>query len=302
MNRRHFLILLISAITATQSSLAWADIHRWQQSEIPLWSGNPPGGGGPGGTLRISPSGAQSHIAVPILSVLTPDKPNGHGVLIAGGGGYKRIETGKESFPAARWLAERGYTAYILRYRLPGEGWNDGTLASLQDAQRALRIVREREKRVSVLGFSAGAHLLGMAVTRPDFRSYQATDKIDRLPASADAAALIYPVITLERPYTHTSTHNMLVGKEASAAENAAWSVQQYVSPGAPPFFLVQAEDDRVSDPHNTLIMSAACQRAQVPVEMIRYASGGHGFGMGRAGTPTIQWPERYEKWLSTFG
>lgn len=299
MNRRHFLTVLVSSLVATQSGLLWAEVNHLPLKVIPLWPGDPPGGGGPVGNMQTSASGAQSHIVTPILSVMTPEKPNGHAVLIAGGGGYKRIETGKESLPAAKWLVDRGYIAYILTYRLPDEGWNDGNLVSLQDAQRALRIVNSLEKQVSVLGFSAGAHLLAMAVTRPDFRSYPVTDKLDSLPATADAAALIYPIITLEAPYTRTSTHQVLVGKHASAAENATWSVQEYVTPASPPFFLVQAEDDPVSDPQNTLIMYSACQQEHVPVEMHRYTRGGHGFGMGRPGTPTIEWPEHYEKWLS---
>ncbi|VEB97827.1 Prolyl oligopeptidase family [Cedecea lapagei] len=243
--------------------------------------------------------GAQSNIAIPILTVIAPEKPNGQAVLVAAGGGYKRIEMGTEAWPAAQWLVARGYTAYVLSYRLPSEGWADGNLVALQDAQRALRIVRERENNVSVLGFSAGGHLLGLAATRTGCSSYPAQDRSDDKPAFADRAALIYPVITLEKPYEHTSTHKILVGKDASSAENAKWSVQNYVTPNSPPFFLVQAEDDPISDPQNTLIMAAACERQHIPVEMHRYSSGGHGFGMGKPGTPTVKWPEHYEKWLA---
>lgn len=187
---------------------------------------------------------------------------------------------------------------YILSYRLPGESWHGGSRVALQDAQRALRIIRQREKRVSVLGFSAGGHLLGMAVSRADERSYTPLDALDSLPARADGAALIYPIVTLEKPYSHSATHRVLVGKNATQAQDAAWSVQHYVTPTTPPMFLVQAEDDSVSDPHNTLILQTACLRAGVSVEMHRYPSGGHGFGMGRAGTQTLTWPEQYEKWL----
>ncbi|WP_437609233.1 alpha/beta hydrolase [Erwinia sp. V71] len=301
MNRHHFLTGFAASLVTTTTGLSFAALPASQPLVIPLWTGTPPGGGGPHGNTMISSSGAQSNIAIPTLTILTPAVPNGHSVLIAGGGGYKRIQIGKESWPAARWLAARGYTAAILSYRLPGEGWRDHNLVSLQDAQRALRILRQREKRVSVLGFSAGGHLMGMAATRPGFRSYPVTDPLDELPATADSAALIYPVITLEKPYTHTSAHKLLVGAGASAAANAAWSVQNYVTPHSPPFFLVQAENDPLSDPHNTLMMSASCEQNGVPVAMHRYATGGHGFGMGKAGTPTAVWPEQYEKWLHQY-
>jgi len=297
LNRRFFLTGL-AATAFVSGRLSFASSFR-ENTLIPLWNSTPPGGGGPVGQMHVSASGAQSNISVPTLTVINPVRPNGRAVLIAGGGGYKRIEAGKESLPAAAWLTARGYTSYILSYRLPDEGWHDGKLVALQDAQRALRIVREREKEVSVLGFSAGGHLMGMLALRPGFESYAPTDGIDQIPAKADSAALIYPVITLEKPYTHTSVHKIFAGAHASSAAEAEWSVQNYVTPSAPAFFLVQAKDDPVSDPANTLIMFSACEAKHVPVALHRYSSGGHGFGMGRPGTPTEEWPKRYEKWLA---
>lgn len=298
MYRRQFLLgLAATALVARSAALFAAAIGNTRYT-LPLWPGIPPGGGGPVGKIQTSLKGAQSHIAAPSLMVIEPAVPNGHGVLIAAGGGYKRIEMAMEAWPAAYWLVERGYTAYVLSYRLPGEGWHDGNIVALQDAQRALRILRSREKQVSVLGFSAGGHLLAMAATRFDYRSYPGVDALDNLPAKADRAALIYPIITLEKPYTHTSTHKMLLGNHASDVQEAAWSVQNDVTPQTPPVFLVQAEDDSVSSPQNTLILQAACVKQRVPVAMYRYPTGGHGFAMGRPGTPTVDWPAHYEKWL----
>ncbi len=310
-NRRRFIALSASALMAIRTGNALArkalvpgaiaaeKTSAGHRADIALWQGVPPGGGGPAGSELLSATGGVSNVISPSLRVFRPKNSSGRAVLIAAGGGYKRIEMGKEAWPAARWLTRLGYTAYVLTYRLPAEGWNDGSLVALQDAQRALRIVRSREKYVSVLGFSAGGHLMGMAVTRADFRSYPEQDSLDRIQAYADRAALIYPVITLERPYTHTSTHKVLVGPHAGEKENAEWSVQNFVTSQTPPMFLVQAEDDPISDPRNTLIMAAACKHKHVPMEMYRYSSGGHGFGMGRAGTPTLNWPAHYRTWLS---
>ena len=294
MNRRHFLFLSAAALLA-DGRLRAAE----SQQTIRLWPGVPPGGGGPDGPVRLSARGALSHIAQPELTVWRPAAPRGHGVLIAAGGGYRRIEMAKEAWPAARWLTMRGYTAYVLTYRLPGEGWQAGGLAPLQDAQRALRLIRQRESKVSLLGFSAGGHLSGMAACRADFASYSPIDGVDDTPPRADGAALIYPVISLEPPYTHTATHRLLAGPHAAEEVDRAWSVQTWVSGRTPPCFLVQAEDDNVSDPHNTLIMAAACRQHQVPVTLYRYASGGHGFALGRAGKPSVEWPERYAAWLA---
>lgn len=169
----------------------------------------------------------------------------------------------------------------------------------MQDAQRALRLIRAREEQVSLLGFSAGGHLLGMAACRADFAAYSPQDALDDRPARADKAALIYPIISLMSPYSHTATHRMLAGAHASEAVDRAWSVQTYVNAQTPPCFLAQAEDDSVSDPHNTLIMAAACRQHQIPVSLYRYARGGHGFAMGRPGTPTVEWPEHYARWLN---
>ncbi|MBS0894996.1 alpha/beta hydrolase [Tatumella sp. JGM130] len=300
MDRRRFLECVAGGLLLSRARGSLSAGNRPAQI-IPLWPGTPPGGGGPDGGLRVSRSGAQSNIVRPLLTVYTPPRTEGYGVLVAAGGGYKRIETAKEALPAARWLNQRGFTAYILSYRLPAEGWNDGNLVALQDAQRALRIIRAREEHVSVLGFSAGGHLMGMAATRSHFDGYPPQDSIDSLPARADRAALIYPVITLQSPYNHTSTYNVLAGREATPRQQAQLSVPTFVTPQSPPFLLVQASDDPVSDPQNTLIMQAACQRNHVPVELFRYSSGGHGFAMGRPGTPTVRWPLHYQHWLQAW-
>lgn len=276
---------------------------------LPLWNGKPPGGGGPGGSIQISARGAVSNIATPRLEVHAPARPNGAAMLVAAGGGYRRIEIAKEAEPAAQWLVARGITAFVLYYRLPTEGWAAGSLAPLQDAQRALRLIRSQAsrygidpQRVGVLGFSAGGHLMGMAATRSAFESYTTDDISGRFSARPDAAALIYPVITLEPPYQHTATRRSLVGEHPAPGMDAEWSVQEHVRAGCPPMFLVQAQDDPISNPVNTQIMADACRRAGVPVELHRLPSGGHGFGMGKPGTPTMAWPGWYQDWLRSRG
>ncbi|VAN12858.1 acetylesterase [Klebsiella variicola] len=296
MNRRQFLLFSAAALSAVRGAAATAPALT-----LPLWPDQPPGGGGPGGEARLSARGALSHIPRPVLTVWQPARATGHGVLVAAGGGYQRIEMGSEAWPAAHWLTAHGYTAYVLSYRLPGEGWQAGALAPLQDAQRALRLIRARESQVSVLGFSAGGHLLGMAACRTAFSSYPPEDALDHQPATADGAALIYPVITLLPPWSHTATHRLLVGPQASEAADRAWSVQTWVTTATPPCFLVQAQDDPISDPHNTLLMADACRQHQVPVQLFRYTRGGHGFGMGRPGTPTTAWPTAYAAWLKAL-
>lgn len=299
---RRCLLLASAAALAGGQARAGADTVR-------LWPGSPPGGGGPAGPREVDGKGAVSAIADPSLEVFPPSAPNGAAVLVAGGGGYKRIEMEREARPAARWLAARGITAFVLAYRLPGEDWGDGPLVPLQDAQRALRLIRSRAgayridpERIGVLGFSAGGHLMGMASARSAFASYRPVDAADAVPARPAAAALIYPVITLEPPYDHTSTRVQLVGRHPTPADSADWSVESHVRARCPPVFLAQAQDDRISDIANSRIMREACDRAGVPVEAHAFAAGGHGFAMGRPGTDSADWPNLYAGWLRRVG
>lgn len=266
---------------------------------FPIWSGIPPGGGGPGGSQNDDIDGVLRHVSRPDLEVFPAERPSSTAVLIASGGGYRRIGDRAEGDPAARWFNRRGVSACVLNYRLPDEGWGAGAKAPLQDAQRALRLMRAGRvpgigvpTRIAVMGFSAGGHLMGMAATCADMRSYAPMDAMDALPATADAAILVYPVITLSGPSRHTSTHRVLLGGSATPEAETEWSVETHVTAACPPVFMVQAQDDPIALPENTRLMEVACRRAGVPVERHLLASGGHGFGMGRRGTATEGWAD----------
>ncbi|WP_017799626.1 alpha/beta hydrolase [Winslowiella toletana] len=292
-SRRRFLL----ATGATLLSMSTGKIFA-REDLIPLWPDDPPGGGGPSGDMRITQNGSWFNIVSPTIQRFKPENPNGAAVLIAAGGGYRWIGMAREAWPVARWLNHHGFTAYVLSYRLPGEGWHDGKMVALQDAQRAIRMVRAMEKQVHLLGFSAGGHLFGMAAARPDFASYAPQDELDDIVPGVDSVGLIYPVITLEAPYNQTVTHLELVGHKASVAAEASWSVQNYVTKAFPPLFMAHAEDDHTANPHNAMIMKETCRRAGVPVELVTITQGGHGFGLGRAGTPAALWDEVYAIWL----
>ncbi|MBN4095079.1 alpha/beta hydrolase [Methylobacterium sp. OT2] len=274
---------------------------------IPLWPGEPPGGGGPQGPPVRDDSGAVKNVAVPVLEVYAPETPTGVAVLVAGGGDYARIGMVKEALPAALWLAAQGITAFVLTYRLPGEGWAAGPLAPLQDGQRALRLIRAAAARfridparVGVLGFSAGGHLGGLIAARSAFRAYDPVDAADDLSARPDFATLIYPVVSLEPPYDRTTTRRSLVGETPSPAASRDWSLQTHIRSGCPTLFLVQADDDAVISPEHSRILDAACREAGVPVEYHRFAVGGHGFGIGRSEAPVALWPRLCRLWLTS--
>lgn len=219
----------------------------------------------------------------------------------------------RQLYPAMRWLTARGITVYVLVYRLPPEGWLEGPRAPLDDARRALEIVLQRAQgdgidpaRIGLLGFSAGAHLMGMLATGwrgSDTLAGSPSGAVSPVPhASLAGVALIYPVITLEKPYDRTATRRALVGRKPDPSLARAWSVQTHVGKGYPPVFLVQADDDRIASPANAALMARRCVRAGGAVTYVSLPAGGHGFGMGRAGTPSEDWTARYALWLRQIG
>jgi acetyl esterase/lipase len=249
-------------------------------------------------------------ISRPRLVVFRPVRSNGAAVLITPGGGYRWVVVDKEGYELGRWLAARGYTAFILFYRLPGEGWTSGADTPLADAQRAMRLIRARAdaygidpERVAAMGFSAGGHLCADLLTRFGEPVYPSLDAADRLSARPILAAPIYPVISMSAPHAHPGSRELLVGKNASAAAERKHSPHLNVPENAPPTFLIHAEDDEVVPVENSLLLRAALRTRGVPVETHLFTSGGHGFGLRRAvGKPAEAWPELFVAWARTHG
>lgn len=261
-------------------------------------------------TDRLVTDRAVFGISRPRMAVFRPDRPNGAAVLITPGGGYRWVVVDKEGYEMGRWLAARGFTAFVLFYRLPGEGWASGPDVSLSDAQRAMRLIRHRARdfaidpeRVSAMGFSAGGHLCADLATRFAANTYAPVDAADALSAKPHSAAPIYPVISMSAPDAHPGSRELLVGKSASTALEAAHSPQRNVPKDAPPFFLLHAEDDDAVPVNNTLLLRAALKAQGIRVETHLFEYGGHGFGLRKAiGKPVEVWPELWRAWARTTG
>ncbi|WP_332861693.1 alpha/beta hydrolase [Janthinobacterium svalbardensis] len=271
-----------------------------------LWPGAPPGGAAPG-PQRASARGSITQVEQPYLIVHRPAQPNGTGIVLVSGGGYAHIEAGKESGPAASWLQAQGVTAFELVYRLPQEG--GGVAAPFQDGQRAMRVIRARAAewridpaRIGMLGFSAGAHLVGMTAVQPDAALYAPIDAIDGVSARPDFVVLLYPVLTMQRPFDTTHAKQQLLGSRPTQAARDALSVELHVDARTPPMFIAQALDDPISPPENSLLMAAALRRAGVPVELHQFQSGGHGWGLGKPGSEPAAWPQLLLAWLRSHG
>lgn len=274
---------------------------------IELWPGTPPGATGAPIVRKIDD---QSHdpsnpdrwirgIDRPTLVVRRPAKPNGAAVLLIPGGSYWFEAYDNEGTSQADWLNARGITAFILLYRLPHEGWQHREDVPLQDAQRAMRLIRSRARqfgilpdRVAVLGFSAGGHLAGSLAARHAESVYARVDEADRLSARPDIAGLIYPVVSLDASFTHAGSRDALLGPDATEAARRARSVELRVTEDMPPTFLVHAADDQVVPPANSIALFGAMQAKARPVALHIFDRGGHGFGVHPpASEPVSAWP-----------
>lgn len=245
----------------------------------------------------------------PILTAVRPTRPNGASLLLIPGGGYKWAVVDKEGLDCARVFAAAGITCFVLRYRLPGDGWAAGPDAPLQDVQRALRLVRSRAAadgldpgRVAVLGASAGGHLAGMLTARRD-PTYAPVDAADAVAFRPDLTILLYPVATMADPFVHAGSRTELLGATPSAALIDAWSLERLDWTGTPPTILLHAIDDAAVPVDNSLGLLSALRSAGVPAEVHLFQEGGHGFGIRLiAGRPAAVWPGLVLAWAARHG
>jgi len=285
---------------------------------VPLWPGRIPGAQGTAIARKVNERSKSAGfndrwvtgIDAPALVVKRPARPNGAAVLLVPGGGYGFLAYDNEGTEQARWLNALGVTCFILLYRLPGEGWGERRLVPLQDAQRAMRVIRSRAasfgvdgKRIAVIGFSAGGHLAGSLATRHGERVYAPVDAADTQSARPDLAGLIYPVISMDAAITHKGSRDNLLGATPSAAEVTAASVEARVTAETPPVFLVHASDDGTVPIANSLSMYSALLAAKRPAEMHVFDEGGHGFGarLPKA-TPAAVWPTLFATYAARKG
>jgi acetyl esterase/lipase len=267
---------------------------------ISLWSGHEPGPvptlaaevdtTKPNGDLiagrRVIRLGNVSH---PTLTIYKPEaaRDTGAAVLVCPGGGYSILAMDLEGTEVCEWLNSIGVTGALLKYRVPlGEGKHPKA-APLQDAQRALGLLRQRAAefhlnpdRIGVLGFSAGGHLAANLSNNYATRTYPLVDEADKTSCRPDFCVLIYP--------------GYLVIKEKGDAINPDLSVE---AAKTPPTFLVMAEDDPVRV-ENALLYYVALKKAGVPAEMHLYPKGGHGYGLRRTEATVTSWPDRMADWM----
>jgi acetyl esterase/lipase len=266
--------------------------------------------------LWPEPSGKPAEHAAakpPFLTVYAPeDSATGTAVIVCPGGAYGMLARQKEGIEPALWLASKGIHAFLLDYRL-GPAFRHP--AQMEDAQRAVRWVRANAKRfgidprrIGMLGFSAGGHLTATASTHPDPGKPDSPDPVERVSSRPDFQILIYPVISMEAPFTHRASRANLLGRNPDPAVLAFLSAESQVDKETPPAFIVHAEADPIVDFANGQAYAEALRRAKVPVEFLAFVQGGHAFGMaaemhGEPGQAHLAtWPARCAEWLRARG
>lgn len=288
----------------------------WQPSaghtQIPLWPGTPPDAQPvPGPEYAVTGTSAKPqfagkpvtgihNVSRPTMTVYAPaGKNTGAAVVVFPGGGFEELAIDLEGTEVCDWLTSRGITCVLLKYRVPSVPYDwhcqcrpDDfalSLPALDDAQRALRLVRSHAAqwhidphKIGVIGFSAGGYLVAEASTQFKRRSYPPVDAADKESARPDFAMAIYP--------GHLATDDDKLNPNVP------------VSRDTPPTFLVQAEDDYTDGVNQSLVYYTALAKAHVPAQMHLYAHGGHAFGLRPTKFPITRWPQLAETWLQTIG
>lgn len=222
-----------------------------------------------------------------ILEIYPARNPNGYCILLCPGGGYAVLSMSYEGRDLKDWFNARGFTFALLQYRMP-RGHHD---VPLSDVQESMRILHSRKdlgiEKVGVMGFSAGGHLASTAathyvdeVTRPDFQ------------------VLVYPVITMERPYTHEGSRYGLLGPEPQQELVELYCNHKQVTEDTPPAFIIAASDDWLVPIKNSLLYYEALVEKKVSASMHIYATGGHGFGWGDNYIYKSEWASELERWF----
>ena len=305
--------MVFLALLACGASRLFARPPAWQPSpghtQLPIWPGAAPDAqpaNGPEvvGTV-VDAQGANrliggkpwlyvDRVSQPTMTVYFPAGRNtGVAVVVFPGGGYNILAMDLEGTEVCDWLMSRGITCVLLKYRVPCAkvGPYRDCPAALADAQRTVGLVRFRAgqwhidpRKIGVLGFSAGGHMVAALSTHFEKRLYPAVDAADRESCRPDFAVAVYP------------------GHLAIREKDFALNPDLRVTRRTPPTFLLHAEDDAVDPVENSLVYYSALRKAGVPAELHVYVKGGHAFGLRPTGSPITRWPQLVESWLAAVG
>lgn len=249
-----------------------------------------------------------SKVQSPQITVFRPTKriTTGQAVIICPGGGYGVLAYDWEGTDIAKALNAKGITAIVLKYRLPSTKSSIiPHLTPLMDAKRAMRIVRAnadkwgiKKNNIGIMGFSAGGHLASTLATHFDDGDKNSKDSVEQQSSRPDFAVLIYPVITMNKSFTHMGSRNNLLGNNPDSSLVNLYSNELQVTKQTPPTFLLHATDDGAVSVANSLRFYEACKNNGVPVEMHIFPKGGHGFSLALGQGSLETWPDLLVAWM----
>jgi len=234
-----------------------------------------------------------------------PAKAVGTAVIVCPGGGYGGLAMDHEGKQIAEWLNNLGISAFVLRYRL-GPKYHHPI--ELQDAQRAIRMVRARAAdiqvnpdHIGIWGFSAGGHLASNTGTHFDSGDPNAKEMVDRMSSRPDFMVLSYPVISFT-DFVHTGSRRNLLGDDPDPKLVELLSNEKQVTTQTPPTFLFHTDSDTGVPSENSVLFYLALRRAKVPAEMHIYEPGKHGVGLAPLDPTLSSWSGRLAEWLRIRG
>ena len=251
-------------------------------------------------------NGMFSGVTIPTLQIFLPEKDNSSGaaVIICPGGGYGVVVYQAEGVKTAREFARNGVAAFVLKYRLPSDLiMKDKKIGPLQDAQQAIKVVRENAgkwaidvNKIGIMGFSAGGHLASTAATHFDIAYIENELNTSLRP---DYQILVYPVISMQDSLTHLDSRKNLLGDNPSKEIIDLFSNEMQVSANSMPAYITHAGDDKVVDVDNSIDYYEQLHHHNIPVEMHIYPKGNHGFVLFQ---PTEEWMIPVFKWMRNSG
>jgi acetyl esterase/lipase len=284
------LLALIPSTLLAQATGAHAPVP------VKLWPNGAPGAtlpAAPESDLTTAKDGLNAgkpvmrlgNVAEPTITFYPAHGGDGTTVVVFPGGGYTILAYDLEGTEVCEWLNRAGIHCALVKYRVPDSGPYPKHAAALQDAQRAVGLIRSRAAewklnphRIGVLGFSAGGHLVATLSTHFEQRVYSPVDAADQTSCRPDFAVLVYPAY---------------LGEKDSSSLNP----EIHVTASTPPAFMVETQDDPYFA-ESSIAYYMALKKAGVPAEMHLYANGGHGYGLRPSPLPVTHWTELVETWL----
>ncbi|MFN7936792.1 MAG: alpha/beta hydrolase [Bryobacteraceae bacterium] len=250
----------------------------------------------------------QEEVDKPTLAYYVVDaaRSSGTAIVVCPGGGYRGLAMDHEGKQIAEWLNKQGISAFVLKYRL-GPRYHHP--AMLNDAQRAIRMVRSEAAklgvaadRIGIWGFSAGGHLASTASTHFDEGNPSSADPVERVGSRPDFAILAYPVISFTTDYVHKGSRTNLLGDNPDPQLVRSLSNELQVTPRTPPTFLFHTNEDTGVPAENSVLYYLALRKAGVPAEMHIYEPGKHGVGLAPQHPVLSSWGPRLSDWFKTRG